>query len=102
MQSIALYFGSTLKPITGHRAQRHTITAASAAALKQEVNSYHTLAIDQLGPDLVPLAHTPDGSIEAIRHQSLPIYGLMWHPEREKPLRQSDIQYIRQCFQAAP
>jgi gamma-glutamyl-gamma-aminobutyrate hydrolase PuuD len=26
--------------------------------------------------------HEPDKTIEAFKHQALPIYGIVWHPER--------------------
>lgn len=47
------------------------------------VNSYHGQTIIQLGPQMIPLAmHEPDQTIEAFKHQALPIYGIVWHPER--------------------
>ena len=47
------------------------------------VNSYHGQTITQLGQQMVPLAiHEPDETIEAFKHQALPIYGIVWHPER--------------------
>ena len=47
------------------------------------VNSYHGQTITQLGPQMVPLAiHEQDETIEAFKHQALPIYGIVWHPER--------------------
>lgn len=47
------------------------------------VNSYHGQTIKQLGPQMVPLAiHEPDQTIEAFKHHTLPIYGIVWHPER--------------------
>lgn len=46
------------------------------------VNSRHNTRIDKLGEKLEVIAESPDGVIEAIRHQSLPILGLQWHPER--------------------
>ncbi|MBP6019108.1 MAG: aminodeoxychorismate/anthranilate synthase component II [Burkholderiaceae bacterium] len=47
------------------------------------VTRYHSLAID---PDRLPncleaTAHTEDGEIMAIRHKTLPVYGVQFHPE---------------------
>jgi len=47
------------------------------------VNSAHHQAIKKLGNGLTAVQYSPeDGCIEAIVHQSLPIIGVQWHPER--------------------
>ena len=46
------------------------------------VNSFHHQAIDKLGEGLFVTIHTLDGIIEAIEHETLPIFGTQWHPER--------------------
>jgi putative glutamine amidotransferase len=47
------------------------------------VNSYHGQTITQLGKGMIPLAiHEADQTIEAFRHEHLPIFGIVWHPER--------------------
>jgi anthranilate synthase component 2 len=47
------------------------------------VNRYHSLAIDRSScpKDLKITARTEDGEIMAIRHASLPIQGVQFHPE---------------------
>ena len=66
----------------------HTVTAKEGSIVHQlwgssfAVNSAHHQAIDRLGKDLVATAYWQDQYIEAIEHQSLPIYGVQWHPER--------------------
>ena len=46
------------------------------------VNSYHSQSIKSLGPNMVALAVDTDNHIEAFKHTSKPIYGIVWHPER--------------------
>ncbi|MBE7003195.1 MAG: gamma-glutamyl-gamma-aminobutyrate hydrolase family protein [Ruminococcaceae bacterium] len=46
------------------------------------VNSAHHQAVDRLGNGLRAVAWADDGTIEAIRHETLPIFGVQWHPER--------------------
>jgi len=60
------------------------------------VNSYHGQTITQLGPQMVPIAiHEPDETIEAFKHQALPIYGIVWHPERmEVPVLPEDVAIL--------
>lgn len=47
------------------------------------VNSAHHQAIDRLGKGLSVVSRCPlDDCIEAVAHESLPIIGVQWHPER--------------------
>ncbi len=45
------------------------------------MNSFHHQSIDVLAEDLVVLARSLDNEIEIIRHKSLEIYGIQFHPE---------------------
>ena len=51
------------------------------------VNTYHHQAIHHLGNGLKAAAWSESGIIEAIEHESLPILGVQWHPERMSFLR---------------
>lgn len=54
------------------------------------VNSSHHQGIDRIGRDLVPVAWSPDGLIEAVQDPSRPFaLGIQWHPEDmpEDPLQ---------------
>ena len=42
--------------------------------------------------------HTLSGEIEAIRHQTLPWEGWMWHPEREPTFAVDDIARLRKLL----
>lgn len=46
------------------------------------VNSAHHQGIDALGTGLAAVQFADDGVIEGIRHESLPVFGVQWHPER--------------------
>lgn len=58
----------------------HDVLMADGTALS--VNSYHHQCIRELGGGLEPLGRTEDGTVEAVRHTSLPIAAVQWHPER--------------------
>lgn len=46
-------------------------------------NSAHHQAVDRLGTGLVIDSRCPeDGTVEALHHSVLPVYGVQWHPER--------------------
>lgn len=42
---------------------------------------YHSLAARETGPDLEVTARSEDGVIQGVRHTSLPIEGVQFHPE---------------------
>ena len=91
MQSINVSFGGTLlQDIPGHSQldgvdRLHPVRTAPGffSALNVEsVNSAHHQAVDRLGDGLSAQQWAPDGVIEALRHESLPVFGVQWHPER--------------------
>jgi anthranilate synthase component 2 len=46
-----------------------------------EVGRYHSLAATAIPEELVATAHAADGEVMAVRHRSLPVYGVQFHPE---------------------
>lgn len=97
MQSILDYFGNELENVEGHVAVRHFVQGNRE---DYEVNSYHNQACKELKKDcgLLITAQTSDGVIEAVRHESLPIEGTMWHPEREADFVQRDMDRVKRLF----
>lgn len=92
LQLLNVYFHGTLQNIAQAKHETtphmHEITPSHdtifAQLLKehQEVNSYHHQAIDALGTSLRIGAISQDGIVEAIVHETLPILGVQWHPEK--------------------
>ena len=97
MQVILDYFGCGLMNIIGHAAVYHKICVEDGSIM---VNSYHNQGCIELtnGSGLVEMASSEDGVIEAVRHISYPIYGIMWHPEREKIWNKRDTDLIMNLF----
>ena len=67
----------------------HTVTAVGESYLSEcygehfFVNSAHHQAIDVLGEGLrVTLISDSDNIVEAVEHETLPVFGVQWHPER--------------------
>lgn len=59
--------------------------SALAGALGPEpitVLSSHHQAIDRVGAGLAVVGVAPDGVVEAVEHETAPVYGVQWHPER--------------------
>lgn len=103
MQMINHFLGGTLARVPGHVARRHRIRGSADSALfapYSEVNSFHGwgIAAAGLASDLVALAWSEDGFVEAFRHRHLPWVGIMWHPEREEPGSDLDARLIDATF----
>ncbi|MBN38074.1 MAG: glutamine amidotransferase [Opitutae bacterium] len=102
MQYLCLQLGEKLRRIEGHVAQRHTLICETGFTYPDgiEVNSYHNWALTELSPKspFQRMAQTKDNSIEAIKHRTDPIYGIMWHPEREKYYSEHDLNFFKNIF----
>jgi N5-(cytidine 5'-diphosphoramidyl)-L-glutamine hydrolase len=76
--------------IDNHRGTNHKIYMEDA---EHYVNSYHGQSITKLPDDFISLAVDDQNNIEAFRHETLDIYGMVWHPERMKnPVLPSDLR----------
>lgn len=86
-QAINLYFGGTLRkgarPMHGKVSEVNHQNDQIFGGVKEcfKVVRYHSLVVDQLAPGLINLAQSTDGELMAAKHQTLPIYGLQFHPE---------------------
>ena len=102
MQYLCLQYGENLHRIEGHVAQRHPLICESDFDYPDgiEVNSYHNWALTELQSNspFQCMARTKDHSIEAIKHRSGPIHGIMWHPEREKHYSEHDLNFFKKIF----
>ena len=92
-QNINVFLGGTLakkfKLTDGveHLMRKHEIVAQPGSLICELfgetfiTNSRHNNRIDQLADGLKVTARSHDGVIEAIEHESEPIYAVQWHPE---------------------
>lgn len=99
MQMIQRYFGVEVKPVPGHVSAAMTIAMNGTPAV---VNSYHDLGATVTVPELEVWAQAADGVVKAVRHASLPITGIMWHPERCSPFEQRDKDLFNTIFRSKP
>lgn len=96
MQLINLYYGGTIiqhlptaciHAWQGEDREHMTIALkdsflAELYGIRFPVNSAHHQGLDKLGNGLEAVQFAEDCVIEGIKHQSLPVYGVQWHPER--------------------
>lgn len=79
-QFISSYFNSSISTLPNHITKAHKIIFENKSYF---VNSYHNFCITKLSNSLEAIAFGEDSSIEAFKHRELPIFGIMWHIERE-------------------
>lgn len=98
VQIMNVYFGGTLyqdipAQLGGDHAKGvcHPVTLNKDSILGHlfgetlEVNSYHHQALHTLGKGLIATAWADAGGhqiVEAVEHESLPVWAVQWHPER--------------------
>ena len=58
-----------------------------------EVNIYHRNTLDRLGKGIIVTSRTDKGIIESFEHETLPIFGYQWHPERARDDQQVPNPY---------
>ena len=93
-QMLLHHFGIPLQRVEGHVRMEHPLSNGDT------VNSFHSWGAVDCRPPLEVLARSGDGIAEIVRHQDCPwICGVMYHPERYGPLRERDIQFIKEALQ---
>ena len=107
MQLIQHHFLLPLQPVPDHigvKQRLHVDADDQIARLYKELGSvsvFHHSGTYQSRPPLKTIAKTTNGVVMAIRHESLPIHGVMWHPEREQGMRNIHIEYLNTIFGSA-
>lgn len=97
MQFIADYFGLELTKVIRHVAVRHKLTGHEQFA-KRIVNSFHNFAVTADNEVFRAVAWSEDGVIEAMNHANKQVFATMWHPEREQPFLEEDIDFMHRIF----
>ena len=90
MQRLLTHFGVTLQQLTDHAGKPHTVTVEEwpGGTSRLTVNSFHNFGFQKktIPPAWKVLASASDETVEAVRHATLPFWGIMWHPERPPEL----------------
>lgn len=89
MQMMGVAAGSALIRLEDHVRTHHEL----GGDWPGRVNSFHNFGFMRCPKGYRVISRAEDGSIEAMRHESLPWEGWMWHPERETH-RGQDIERL--------
>jgi gamma-glutamyl-gamma-aminobutyrate hydrolase PuuD len=84
------------KGINGH-VEGHVDASIKINMEGQEhvVKCFHSQSIEKLAEDFVATAHDEQGTIEAFKHKTLPVYGIVWHPERmDVPVLPTEVKKL--------
>jgi anthranilate synthase component 2 len=98
-QAIGMYFGLQLeKALIPMHGKTSPVYHQNNDLFQQISNPfqacrYHSLVLKGNVPELEILAQTSEGEIMAIKHKSLPVYGVQFHPEAL--LTESGLQLIK-------
>ena len=99
MQLMGVRAGTELIKVSGHVRTNHILQVCGRTEkLQESVNSYHNFALKNCPANYKVLAKSEDGSLEAIKHTSLPWEAWMWHPERELTFNSTDIQRFQKLL----
>ena len=98
-QFLAKKFGCKFNK-SKHHVQNHYIEIIDnkSEKRKQLVNSYHNIIIIKKSKNVNIFAVAGDNSIEAFCHKKLKVGGVIWHPERFKKFRNTDIKIIKKFY----
>ena len=98
-QRINIHFKGKLKKIENHVRRKHFISGPSLSK-GIKVNSFHNYGFNSImmGKNLKMLASSNDGVVEYFKHVNKSIYGIMWHPERNKKIKKFDREIIKKIF----
>lgn len=101
MQYINIHQGGTLTRVKNHLRTKHNLIGDKRFN-GITVTSYHNYAIysQGIGMNLQPIAWTSDGVVEALEHKGRRWLGVMWHPEREKLMKNQHSDYILKHFRS--
>ena len=97
-------FGAGLRPVAGHVRQRHRLGVTPESRFRgalealPSVNSFHTWSLIEGSDALLVSAWSEDGAVEAIEHRTLPVFGQMWHSEREEPPDAAELALLRRAL----
>ena len=103
MQKIQDYFGVTLTKVKNHVGTNHTLNVYRGLVAKEllqlgPVTAYHEYGTVHTVDEINIVATAEDGVVMAIEHTQHPLYGHMWHSERNQPFCPVDQQIFIKYF----
>jgi putative glutamine amidotransferase len=104
MQLIQHYYQSPLIKVPDHVGVRQQLTISVDDPLSriyrdlEFVTTFHQFGTFQSRSPLHTIAKSVDDVVMAIRHEFLPVHGVMWHPEREVNRKSQHAECLKIIF----
>ena len=101
MQHLLVLSGIKLKKLDGHVGTDHRLEHKSFLPFPDKARSYHNFGVNLSDVDftsVIPLANSPDNSLEAAYFDANRSLGVMWHPERELETQDVQVDLLRRFF----
>ncbi len=95
MQVILDYFNINLVNVRNHIKTTHNLYYKNSRMI---VNSFHSLGAYETNNEIYVECRAEDGVLEKIRHSTYNIHGIMWHPERNAPFNDNDIDFFKEIL----
>ncbi len=106
MQVIQHYYNHSLGKMEGHAGATWALTEVYSSELWapfrqiEHLRFYHELGCLHSHLPLLSAAITSDKVVVALQHVDKPVFGIMWHPEREVESRSVQIEFLQKIFHA--
>jgi gamma-glutamyl-gamma-aminobutyrate hydrolase PuuD len=97
LQVINRHFGGRLeRALPEPHVGEHDVKLAGGESIR--INSFHDegVLISGLAPALSAFAVTAGGVVEGVRHETLPLTAIQWHPERPSPSAKFDGELLHE------
>ena len=104
MQLIQDYYQIPLEPVADHVGVAKQLCVTGDDPVAQIFRSLRSVTVFRSAGSylnhspLKTVAKTSEDAIMATQHESLPIFGIMWHPEREQQMIDRHIEYLKLIF----
>ena len=95
MQIIQDFFDVKLTKIKNHVTDEMEIFYNKK---KRIVNSFHEYGTKENNKNFKIIAYSYDKIVKGIKHNNLPIFGMMWHPERNISIDVLDVKVFEEIF----
>ncbi len=99
-QQINKYFNGKQKKINHHVIKKHFVKFSDQFYKKSLVNSFHDYGFNKnlISKELKIIGVSNDNIVEYFIHKKFNICGIMWHPERNKNIRNLDKKIFHKTF----
>ena len=99
-QQINKYFNGKQKKIIHHVRKNHYVTFSDNIYKKSLVNSFHNYGFNKnlISKELKIIGTSNDNIVEYFSHKKYNISGIMWHPERNKKIKNLDKKIFHKIF----